>query len=69
MQVFKGIKNGVQDVAVKVLLNSDDIQVQQFQEVMRHVETPIVFILTVRERVCGVASATVVGPLSHGPSC
>ncbi len=33
MQVFKGIKNGVQDVAVKVLINSDDIQVQMFQEV------------------------------------
>lgn len=33
IQVFKGIKNGVQDVAVKVLINSDDIQVQMFQEV------------------------------------
>ena len=33
MQVFKGIKNGVQDVAVKVLINSDEIQVQMFQEV------------------------------------
>ena len=33
MQVFKGIKNGVQEVAVKVLINSDEIQVQMFQEV------------------------------------
>lgn len=33
LQVFKGIKNGVQDVAVKVLINSDEIQVQLFQEV------------------------------------
>lgn len=33
VQVFKGIKNGVQDVAVKVLINSDEIQVQMFQEV------------------------------------
>lgn len=35
LQVYKGIKNGVQDVAVKVLINSDDIQVKLFQEV-RH---------------------------------
>lgn len=34
MQVFKGIKNGVQEVAVKVLINSDEIQVQMFQEVI-----------------------------------
>jgi hypothetical protein len=33
IQVFKGIKNGVQEVAVKVLINSDEIQVQMFQEV------------------------------------
>ena len=33
LQVFKGIKNGVQEVAVKVLINSDEIQVQMFQEV------------------------------------
>ena len=33
LQVYKGIKNGVQDVAVKVLINSDDIQVKLFQEV------------------------------------
>lgn len=69
MQVFKGIKNGVQEVAVKVLLNSDEIQVQAFQEVRRHAETPTVFIMTAHARVCGVVSATVVGPLSHGPSC
>ena len=31
--MFKGIKNGVQEVAVKVLINSDEIQVQMFQEV------------------------------------
>ena len=33
-QVFKGIKNGVQEVAVKVLINSDEIQVQMFREVI-----------------------------------
>lgn len=33
LQVYKGIKNGVQDVAVKVLINSDDLQVKLFQEV------------------------------------
>lgn len=38
VQVFKGIKNGVQEVAVKVLNNSDEIQVQAFQEVGRHAE-------------------------------
>ena len=36
VQVYKGIKNGVQDVAVKVLINSDDIQVKLFQEVSVH---------------------------------
>lgn len=39
VQVFKGIKNGVQEVAVKVLINSDEIQVQMFQEVIGHAET------------------------------
>ena len=39
LQVFKGIKNGVQEVAVKVLINSDEIQVQMFQEVSCHAET------------------------------
>ncbi|KAL3143559.1 hypothetical protein ABBQ38_002357 [Trebouxia sp. C0009 RCD-2024] len=34
-KVFKGIKNGVQDVAVKVLINSDAIQVRMFQEEIR----------------------------------
>ena len=67
MQVFKGIKNGVQEVAVKVLLNSDEIQVQAFQEVRRHAETPTVF-TTAHARVRGVVSAAVVQPLSHAPS-
>ncbi|KAL0039658.1 hypothetical protein WJX77_004541 [Trebouxia sp. C0004] len=34
-KVFKGIKNGVQEVAVKVLINSDEMQVQMFQEEIR----------------------------------
>lgn len=34
-KVFKGVKNGVQEVAVKVLINSDEIQVQMFQEEIR----------------------------------
>ena len=41
MQVFKGIKNGVQEVAVKVLINSDEIQVQMFQEVCCHDERSV----------------------------
>ena len=34
-QVFRGIKNGVQPVAVKVLAQSDDMQLAQFAKVSR----------------------------------
>ena len=33
LQVYKGIKNGVQDVAVKVLIGTDEIQHSLFLEV------------------------------------
>ena len=32
MQVYKGIKNGVQDVAVKVLANADETQLRYFEQ-------------------------------------
>ena len=32
MQVYKGIKNGVQDVAVKVLANADETQLRFFEQ-------------------------------------
>lgn len=41
VQVFKGIKNGVQPVAVKVLRHSDEIQLAQFAKVS-HTENKLV---------------------------
>ena len=32
VQVYKGIKNGVQDVAVKVLANADETQLRYFEQ-------------------------------------
>lgn len=33
LQVFKGVKNGVQPVAVKVLNKTDDLQLERFAKV------------------------------------